>query len=397
MHFTRARKRHNLEATVSIQGHLTSPHASLRVLGIYFDPKLNWGAHIKKVEQKSHIQVQSISRLAQSTWGATFKKSKLLYSTLVRPALTYGSHILAEARPGGKIPERIVKSLRSVQRKCLKLVTGAYKSTSSKVLEHETSVLPIELYLKQRRVQHAGLSDKLPVRKTITSACNRIKLPVRGREEIHDMNRSDDVTEWIRICGRDEEQSRQKVAVKIAAFQEWKHSWTCQENSGNPTQANPKTWKAANISMDQKTNRFRMNYRGTPVQIHQNLSRAKSSITIQMRSAYIGLNSYLYRRKVPGVNNPKCQCGYPSQDVRHMVMTCPQWAKGRGEILLKSKVRSYQAMIQSPEDVARITQWILDEGYLEQFRLVSQVEAAMQEMRHKVGKGKDRIHTGCTA
>ena len=38
MHFTCARKRHNLEATVSIRGHLTSPKSSLRVLGIYFDP-----------------------------------------------------------------------------------------------------------------------------------------------------------------------------------------------------------------------------------------------------------------------------------------------------------------------------------------------------------------------
>lgn len=44
-------------------------------------------------------------------------------------------------------------------------------------------------------------------------------------------------------------------------------------------------------------------------------------------------------------------------------------------------------MIQRPEDVARITQWILDEGYLEQFRLVSQVEAVMREIMHRAGKG----------
>ncbi|KAI1004900.1 hypothetical protein K3495_g3316 [Podosphaera aphanis] len=118
---------------------------------------------------------------------------------------------------------------------------GAYKPTSSRVLEHETSVLPTELYLKQRRFQHAGLSDKLPVRETITSACNRIKLPVQERDDIHDMNRSDNVAEWIRICGREEKPSRQKVAVKKAAFQEWKNSWTRQKNSGHSTPANPET------------------------------------------------------------------------------------------------------------------------------------------------------------
>ncbi|KHJ33088.1 hypothetical protein EV44_g3132 [Erysiphe necator] len=95
MHFTRARKRHNLEAKVSIQGHLTSPQPSLRVLGVYLDPKLNWGAHIKRVEQKSHTHIQVMNRLVQSTWGATFKRSKLLYSMLVRPALTYGPSIWA--------------------------------------------------------------------------------------------------------------------------------------------------------------------------------------------------------------------------------------------------------------------------------------------------------------
>ena len=130
-----------------------------------------------------------------------------------------------------------------------------------------------------------------------------------------------------------------------------------------------------------------MNYREAPVQIHQNLSRAQSSIAIQIRSEHIGLNSYLYRRKVPGVDSPKCQCGYPTQNVRHMVMTCPQWARGRGDFLRKANDRSYQAMIQSPEDVARITKWILDEGYLEQFRLVSQVEATMREMIHRAGNG----------
>ena len=130
-----------------------------------------------------------------------------------------------------------------------------------------------------------------------------------------------------------------------------------------------------------------MNSKGTPSEIQQNLSRAQSSIAMQIRSEHIGLNSYLYRRKVPGVDSPKCQCGYPSQNVRHMIMTCPQWAKGRGEILRKSKDRSYEAMINSPADVARITQWILNEGWLEQFRLVGQVEAVMKEMKTRAGKG----------
>ena len=168
----------------------------------------------------------------------------------MRPAVTYGSQIWAGAGHGGKIPEKIVKTLRSVQRKCLKQITGAYKSTSSRVLEHETSILPIELYLKQRRVQHVGISEKLPVRRTILLARNRIEQSIRRKENIYVKKRSDDVAEWNRICRREENKRRQKVAVKVATFQEWKHSWTRQKNSGHPTPANPQTWKAASLKVN---------------------------------------------------------------------------------------------------------------------------------------------------
>ena len=391
MHFTRARKRrHNLEAKINIQGHITGPQSCLRVLGIYFDPKLNWGAHVKKVQEKSNNQVQALSRLAQSTWGATFKKSKLLYSTIVRPALTYGSPIWAMVGPSGKIPERIVKPLRSIQRKCLKIVTGAYNSTSSRVLEHESSVLPIEIYLKQRRIQHTGLTEELPVRQAIKSACNKIKLPASGRGKMHAMKRIKDLEEWTKICGREGNKAGQVKAGKIAAFQEWADTWTClsrQHHSGHRAPADPENWKAANITTDSKTGKKRMNQKGTPSDIHRNLSRAQSSLATQLRSEHIGLNSYLHRRKVPGVNNPKCQCEYPSQNVKHMIMSCPRWTKGRGEILRLARNRSFEAMMNSPADMARITQWILKNGWFEQFRLAAIVETVANSSMERTGKG----------
>lgn len=41
-----------------------------------------------------------------------------------------------------------------------------------------------------------------------------------------------------------------------------------------------------------------------------------------------------------------------------MIMVCPKWAKGRGEILQKARTRTFEIMMNNPEDIARITQWI---------------------------------------
>ena len=35
----------------------------------------------------------TLHRIATSTWGATFKKAKLVYTSVVRPAMTYGAPI----------------------------------------------------------------------------------------------------------------------------------------------------------------------------------------------------------------------------------------------------------------------------------------------------------------
>ncbi|KAI1007058.1 hypothetical protein K3495_g1163 [Podosphaera aphanis] len=146
-------------------------------------------------------------------------------------------------------------------------------------------------------------------------------------------------------------------------------------------------WNAAKIITDQQTGRKRLKYKGTPSNIHLSLSRAQSSVTTQIRSEHIGLNSYLYRRKVPGVHDTSCQCGYPSQNVKHMVLACLQWARGRGEVLRLAKDRSFEAMMNSAEDVTRIMQWIITQGRIEQFRLVGEVEKATSEKMKRSGKG----------
>ncbi len=127
--------------------------------------------------------------------------------------------------------------------------------------------------------------------------------------------------------------------------------------------------------------------------IQKRLNRAQSSVATQIRSEHIGLNSYLHRRRVSGVESPRCQCGYPSQNPKHMIMCCPRWARGRSEVMRKAKNQSFTVMMQSPEDISRITEWIIKEGWLEQFRLARDVEKLLKEREDasKVKRLKDRV------
>ena len=99
---------------------------------------------------------------------------------------------------------------------------------------------------------------------------------------------------------------------------------------------------------------------------------------MRIRSERIGFDPYLHRRYVTGVDIPRCQCGYPSQNISHMIMAYSNWAKRRVEILGKADSRSFEAMMNSPKDVARISRWIQTERRLEQFGLTLEVEATMK-------------------
>src|SRR6201999_4087226 len=69
IHFTTARKRHNLQASVrldSIEKKLTT---SVRVLGVWLDPKLKWSAHAKIARQKGVAAIAALKRVTTSTWG----------------------------------------------------------------------------------------------------------------------------------------------------------------------------------------------------------------------------------------------------------------------------------------------------------------------------------------
>ena len=116
------------------------------------DPALSWKDHIKRAAERGIAAFQSMSRLCASTWGPSVRRSKLIYSAVVRPIMTYGAQIWAVQTDGSMIPSSRIKQLGTVQNKCLRKIMGAYKRTSTAALEKESETPPINLYIENLAV-----------------------------------------------------------------------------------------------------------------------------------------------------------------------------------------------------------------------------------------------------
>src|SRR5437016_10898224 len=136
-----------MAASLRLEQCNVDPKTQIRVLGIELDTKLRWGPHVRKVQQKIIKQSMALHCIIASTWGAMFKRAKLVYTTVVRSAMTYGAPIWFSLVGIEATKANLIAKLEQTQNRCLCTIAGVYKATPILLLESETRVLPIRTYL----------------------------------------------------------------------------------------------------------------------------------------------------------------------------------------------------------------------------------------------------------
>ncbi|XP_045535549.1 uncharacterized protein LOC123721298 [Papilio machaon] len=123
------------------------PDISISCNGLILDSKLTSIHHINHVIAKCERNINIIRSLSGVWWGSHPFSQKLLYNAIVRSHLDYGIFIL---EPCNKLP---LHALDKVQAKCLRLITGAMKSSPINAMQVECVDPPLHIrrqYLSDR-------------------------------------------------------------------------------------------------------------------------------------------------------------------------------------------------------------------------------------------------------
>ena len=170
-----------MKASLQLDQHRIDPKTQIRVLGIELDTKLRWGPHVRKVQTKITQQAMALHRITTSTWGATFKRAKLVYTLVIQSAMTYRAPIWFSPVGTESTKANLIHKLEQTQNRCLRTIAGAYKATPTQLLESETRVLPIRTYLSVLQAQYQACTKDTPVQALIKKACKRIQTQLQGQ------------------------------------------------------------------------------------------------------------------------------------------------------------------------------------------------------------------------
>jgi ribonuclease HI len=111
--------------------------------------------------------------------------------------------------------------------------------------------------------------------------------------------------------------------------------------------------------------------------LHRGLTKAESSLLIQMRTEKIGLKGFLHARGVPGYQEDnKCSCSRRNvQSVIHILMECPKLRGLREEKLFQEpgSLRNnldLRHWLGTPEQAKKVTQFMMETELLVQYQAV---------------------------
>lgn len=101
MHFTH---RKHTNPSLNFGSQLLVPHRTeLRWLGLWLDPKLTFGAHINRMQQKGQATIAQLQRINRCYYGLSPGEAKTLVKAILKPRILFGSIVWFNTRTEHKV------------------------------------------------------------------------------------------------------------------------------------------------------------------------------------------------------------------------------------------------------------------------------------------------------
>jgi len=400
MHFSKGRTAPgDLESTIRInEKPATVQKEEMRMLGVWFDPKMNWRAHIQKASRKGEATLAALGRIAGAVWGASVRRTRLLYTAVARPAMIYGIQVWGcSERADRTMHADATKKLRKIQNRCLRKVTGGYRRTPAAMLEREAAVAPIDLYTEEITLQRTDAIKSHTVETEMKKVLDQMWVemenhrpqgaPQRHRRRKRRRNTprpqtamekntkrlEDRIAQTYRPGpaheeggGRGGHNHRWKMHTRVsrAIDRIWKERWEREGEGG--IQA---TWKSK--------------WTDQPLDLYEDLTKVEATVAFLLRTEILGLRAWLAAIRVPGVT-PECQCGWRHQTLTHILRFCRRYQ--RATLYEKCGTDDPRQMLKSRRGCKETARWFLKNNILDYMTKGFQ---AMEEDRTDFGTAQD--------
>ena len=114
-----------------------------KFLGLIFDNRFNWNDHVNYIEAYCNKRINLLKFVSGTKWGANRISLYKLYTALILSKIDYGCEFYFSTSQENRY------KLDRIQYKCLRLCTGAFKSTPINILLITNKEKPLEIRRKE--------------------------------------------------------------------------------------------------------------------------------------------------------------------------------------------------------------------------------------------------------
>ena len=148
VHFCNKRSLHP-DPELKINGSIIPVSQQAKYLGLIFDNRLNFKAHIDYLRERCIKSLNLLKVVSRMDWGADRIVLLRLYRSLIRSKLDYGSAVYSSAR------KSYLEKLKPIQNQGLRICLGAFRTSPMESLYVEANEPPLHLRYEKLSLSYA--------------------------------------------------------------------------------------------------------------------------------------------------------------------------------------------------------------------------------------------------